>query len=333
MLNPRRGMGVTMTQQTCCPMMDTQWTQRIVDGQYADIYFCVNCGHVHRTEKYAVPMRFPYQGRCINCGGDQQETAQGLQCTKCGKTALQDKDLHDRLAALHPSRQYLEASKALAELGRHVLALKLATAEIQWGQQPIEGMIQRIKTLEALGEVDRALDETYEWADQEGAPAEVYGLLASLEAGIGNLKGAVSALEKGVNLDATRFDWWVDYAELMVHMDERSAAVRAASKGLGTSNAEDRARCVQVVAEIGERYYAGGQYAEALGACSLAGDLQEKYAELAWLRARIAATNQDQQYLVHWLERTVELDPTHDEAKAMLEPYQRGKGGWFGWGN
>ena len=50
------GMGVIMSQQTCCPMMDTQWTQRVVEGQYADIYFCANCGHVHRTEKYAVPM-------------------------------------------------------------------------------------------------------------------------------------------------------------------------------------------------------------------------------------------------------------------------------------
>lgn len=319
-----------MSQQTCCPMMDAQWTQRIVDGQYADIYFCANCGHVHRTEKYAVPMRFPYQGRCINCGGDQQETASGLQCTKCGKTALQDKDLHDRLAALHPSRDYLEASRALGENGRHVLALKLATAEIQWGRSPIQGMIQRIKTLESLNEFDRALDEAYEWADQDSAPADVHGLIAQLEAGTGNLKGAVTALEKGLNIDVQRFDWWCDYAELMVHMDERSGAVRAASKGLATTNAEDRKRCVLVVAEIGERYYAGGQYAEALGACSLCGDLQEKYPELTWLRARIAATSQDQQYLVKWLELTCELDPNHTEARAMLEPYQRGKGGWFG---
>jgi len=53
---------------------------------------------------------------------------------------------------------------------------------------------------------------------------------------------------------------------------------------------------------------------------------------LAWLRSRIAATNQDQAYLVKWLETTVELEPNHEEAKAMLEPYSRGrKKGWFGW--
>jgi tetratricopeptide (TPR) repeat protein len=316
-------------------MMDAQWTQRIVDGQYADIYFCASCGHVHRTEKYAVPMRFPYQGRCINCGGDQRETAEGLSCTNCSKTQLQDKDLHDRLAALHPERDYLEASKALVGSNRMVLALKLATAEIQWGRNPLAGMTHRITTLEGLGEIDRALDEAHEWADQDSAPASVHGLIAQLEAGQGNLSGAVKALEKGLNVDKENWSWWVDYAELMLHMDERSKGIRASSKGLGTRDAEQRKRCVLVMAEIGERYYAGGQYAEALGVCSLAGDLQEKYVELAWLRARIAATNQDQSYLVQWLESTVELDPEHQEAQAMLEPYHRGKkkGGWFGWGS
>ena len=318
-----------MSQQPCCPMMDAQWTQRIVDGQYADIYFCASCGHVHRTEKYAVPMRFPYQGRCINCGGDQRETAEGLRCTNCGKTLLQDKDLHDRLAALHPERDYLEASKALAGSNRMVLALKLATAEIQWGRDPMDGMTHRISTLEALGESDRALDEAYEWSEQAAAPASVWGLIAQLEAGVGNLKGAVKALEKGLNIDKENWTWWVDYAELMIHMDERSGAVRAASKGLGTRDAEQRQRCAMVIAEVGERYYAGGQFAEALGACSLAGDLQEKYSELAWLRARITATNQDKSTLVHWLEKTVELNPENAEAVAMLEPYQRKKRGWF----
>ena len=191
-------------------------------------------------------------------------------------------------------------------------------------------MTQRILTLESLGEVDRALDECYEWAEQDSAPASVWGVIAQLEAGIGNLKGSVKALEKGLNIDKENWTWWVDYAELLIHMDERSGAVRAASKGItGTRDAEQRQRCASVIAEVGERYYAGGQFAEALGACSLAGDLQEKYGELAWLRARITATNQDKSTLVHWLEKTVELNPDNQEAKAMLEPYQKKSRGWF----
>jgi tetratricopeptide (TPR) repeat protein len=319
-----------MGQENCCPAQDLQWTQRVVDNQYADIFFCASCGHVHRTEKYAVPTRFPYQGRCINCGGDQRESAEGLRCIQCGKTALEDKEIHDRLAALHPSRQYLEAAVALSELGRHVLALKLSTAEIQWGTDPVNGMVIRIQTLEALSEYDRALDEAYEWADQEGSPPDVFGVIANLEAGVGNLSGATKALERGLNLYPDRHDWWVDYAEIMCHLDDRPGSLRAAQKAVKSEVKEVAARAVVILAEVGERYYAAGLYAEALGACSLAHEHQEKSVELAWLRARIAATNQDLDYLVKWLEVTVALDPNHAEALAMLEPYKRSQGGWFG---
>ena len=317
-------------QKDCCPVKDLQWTQRVVDNQYADIFFCASCGHVHRTEKYAVPTRFPYQGRCINCGGDQRESAEGLRCIQCRKTALEDKDIHDRLAALHPSREYLEAATALTGLGRHVLALKLGTAEIRWGRDPVKGMIMRIQTLEALGESDRALDEAYEWSEREGAPADVWGVIANLEAGVGNLKGATTALERGLNMHPEKFEWWTDYAEIMCHLDDRPNALRAAQKALRADNPEVVGRAIIVIAEVGERYYANGQYAEALGACSLATDHQEREVGLAWLRARIAATNQDLDYLVKWLEATVALDPDHAEAQAMLEPYKRKKGGGFG---
>lgn len=312
--------------------MDLQWTQRIVERQYADIYFCASCGHVHRTEKYTIPLRFPYQGRCINCGGDQQESARGVQCTQCGKSALEDKALHDRLAQLHPSGSYLTAAQTLAQLGRHVLALKLATAEIHWGASPIQGMILRLQTLEALNEYDKALDEAHEWAEQPGAPTEVWPIIATLEASIGNLVGSVKALERGLNENPGNYEMWADYAELMVHLDERPGALRAVSHGIKAPETEIRDRCVSVLCEVGERYYAGGQYAEALGACSLARELQEEYVELAWLRARIAATQQDTDYLVKWLEAVVKLNPEHAEAKAMLEPYKREKRGWFGWG-
>src|SRR5688572_28843374 len=199
-----RGRGNTMGETQCCPTMDLQWTQRVVDNQYADVYFCASCGHVHRTEKYAVSLRFPYQDRCVNCGGDLAVTnpnvkvadANQVKCTQCGLTSAEDRDLHDRLAALHPDGEYLSASKALAENGRYVLALKLATAETRWGRDPVAGEVQRLAVLEAMNEYDRALDEAYEWVENEGCPTLVWGVIAQLEAGAGNLRGAMTALEK-----------------------------------------------------------------------------------------------------------------------------------------
>ena len=327
-----------MAEMQCCPVMDLQWTPRLVDDQYADVYFCASCGHVHRTEKYAVNFRFPYHDRCVNCGGDLRLTSQvanherpdphHIRCAVCGLTAAEDKDLHDKLAALHPERDYLLAGQALADSGRFVLALKLATAQTRWGDDPVMGEVQRLAVLEAMNEFDRALDEAYEWADNEGCPPVVYGVIAQLEAGVGNLRGALGALERGLAADPSNFEWWIDYAELNIHLDERPGAIRAAGKALADPHTEGRA--VAVLSEVGERYYAGGQYAEALGACSLAQDRQQNYVELAWLRARISAVNQDTDYMVKWLETTVALDPTHEEAQEMLAPYKR-RGGWFRW--
>jgi tetratricopeptide (TPR) repeat protein len=326
-----------MAEMQCCPAMDLQWTQRLVDSQYADVYFCASCGHVHRTEKYTVSMRFPYQDRCVNCGGDLVVTEGAnayapdptqIQCSVCGLTAAEDHALHDRLASLLGASNYLTASQALMESGRYVLSLKLATAETRWGEDPIAGEVQRLGVLEAMNENDRALDEAYEWAENQGAPPLVWATIAELEAGTGNIGGALTALERGINLEPENGEWWIDYAELNLHIDDRPAAVRAAAKAVHDIRNEKRA--VAVLAEIGERYYASSMYAEALSACSVANNRQETYAELAWLRARIAAVNQDTDYLVRWLETTVSLDPEHQEAKDMLAPYKK-KRGWFAW--
>ena len=322
-----------MVETQCCPRMDLQWTPRMVDGQYADVYFCASCGHVHRNEKYMTNLRFPYHDRCVNCGGDLEMGSDGsdphhLRCTECHLSTVEDKQLHDKLAGLHPSGDYLQASQALFDHGRYVLALKLATAQTRWGDDPVAGEIQRLAVLEAMSEFDRAIDEAYEWADNEGCPPLVFGVIAQLQAGMGNIQGAMSALERGLSVAPANAEWWADYAELNVHVDERPGALRAAGKALGAPETEQRA--VDVIVEVGERYYAGGQYAEALGACSLAHDRQQVYVQLAWLRARIAAVNQDTNYMVQWLEQTLKLQSDHQEAQEMLAPYKRQRG-WFRW--
>jgi tetratricopeptide (TPR) repeat protein len=324
-----------MTDTNCCPVPDLQWTQRVIDNQWADVYFCASCGHVHRTEKYALPIRFPYNDRCVNCTGDLQllqpelgPDPRNVACTNCGMSAADVHEMHQRFAQLHPEGNYLAASEALAESQRYVLALKLATAEIRFGKDPVMAEIQRLALLDAMGQSDRALDEAHEWAENDGTPSEVFGVIATLEASAGNLRGAMTALERGLQIDADRTDWWADYADLMVHQDDRQNAVRAAGHAVKDPETEERG--VAVIAEVGERFYASGQFAEALGACSLAGDKQEKYVALTWLRARIAAVNQDTDYLVKWLEATLELDPNHEEAAEMLAPYKKKKG-WFAW--
>ncbi len=329
-----------MSEARCCAEMDTRWTHQVVEGSLADVFYCGACGHVHRAERYALALRFPKAGRCVNCGGDRRElpgfsadrpdAGDFVRCTQCGKSATEDREMHDRLAALHPSRDFLRASRALAKSQRNVLAVKLATAEVSWGADPVSGMIARLELLDAIDETERAVDEAYEWADLPGAPVDVWGIVAQLEASAGNVDGAIKALERGLSIDSDRAGWWTEYAELLSHTDDRPSALRAASRGLISPATESR--CIAVIVEISERYWAAGMFAEALAACSIAGSLQERYAELAFLRARMAVNQQDSGYVLRWLKATIDANPSHPEANAMLAQYDRPeKKGWFTW--
>lgn len=319
--------------ETCCPAMDLQWSQRQVGSHYEDVYYCASCGHVHRSESYMLPLRFPFNNRCVTCGGDQQMVGPNeVRCTKCGMTGHEDHAIHAKYARLHPEGDFIKAAEALKESGRYVLALKLATAAVKWGPDPVTAMALRNNILEALNLYDLALDEAYEWVERQGGPPLVWSLIANTEAAVGNLQASMVALENAVKADGDNHpEWWADYAEIKLHVEDRQGAVQAAGHGLHSQNKETRDRCVSVLVEVGERYYAGGQFAQALGACSLAADLQQEYESLAWLRARIAAANNDTKYLIEWLEATTALNPDHEEAKEMLLPYKKPKG-WFGWG-
>lgn len=310
----------------CCSTPDLAWQPRDVEGQVADVQHCRSCGRVHRTEKYAICLKFPHPNRCVNCGGDllQSGTAAGglvVRCGACGLTPQADQQVHQQLAALHPSGRFLETARALADSGRHVLALKLATAEVRWGDHPVDGMVLRLHQLDELGLTETALEEAYEWSGLDGAPPVVHSLMAQFYASLGDLTAAQRALERGLSLFPQEIEWWADHAELMIHQDDRPAALRSATKGLAAEAV--RARCLTVIMEVAERYYGGSQYAEAVAACSVAGALQETEAGLAWIRARVAATGTDTAYMVRWLEVVVALDPTNTDAQQMLAPYQR----------
>lgn len=321
----------------CCARPDIHWESRLIDGHYADVQYCRSCNTEHRTERYAVPMSFPHPGRCTNCSGEVVDVTgyagtSGARCAQCGLSPERDKAVHDELARLHPEHRYLVTAKALQESGRGVLGLKLATAEITWGQDPVAGMVKRLQLLELIGALEEAIEEAYEWAHLDGSPTLVWGIIAQLEASMGNLEGAVKALERGLAIEPDNAAWWTDYAELMNHRDDREQALRAAAKGL---KGHEKSRCIDVIADVAERYYANEQYAEAGSACSIAGAMQEEKVELAWLRARIAAANNSEVgYMVRWLKATVALDPDHEDARRMLEPYlEKPKGGslfdWF----
>lgn len=328
--------------EPCCANQQLAWTQSRVGERWADIYVCTSCQHIHKMESWLVPIEWPGAERCVNCSGGYVMVARSKKskagddaprCERCGLTAQKDMELHDGLAALHPYRSYVLGAEVAANLGRHVLALKLATAATRWGagDDGVVGRILRIQALEAIGQIDRALDESYDWA-HVGAPPAIWSLIASLEGTSGNLEGSMKALKYAVQVDPENAATWADYAELLVHFGEMDRALDAATYTLSDPEVCDRG--VAVIAEVAKARYAENHPHEAKAAADVAGPHADKNVELAWLFARIAAEDGDEPGALVWLQKVLAIDPAHAEAKAafeQLKPQPNRKRGWKFW--
>ena len=255
-----------------------------------------------------------------------------MRCEVCELSEQECKDMHVRLARNENQGAGLlvSAIRALQD-ERAVLGLKLATAAARFGDDPVFARYVRLQALEALGMLDDALDEAWDWLDSGGrVPDELWTWLPAKEAESGNLPGAQRALERALKNNPNNWGAWVDLAEVLLLAQDYMDALDAARESL--KGPETAARGMRVIIQIAEDFYDRELYAEALAAIGRAGDLGEKQVELAWLRARIAALKNDIETTRHWLEVTLQLDPEHTEAQAAWEKVKpKSKKGWFSW--
>lgn len=326
-------------EEPCCEQPQLQWESRQIVDRFADVLACRNCRRTHKVEDWAISLILPQPDRCVNCGDpmsvDSSRSRHGLpervaRCEGCGMSSKDARKLHGKLARLHPSGEYMAAAEAAQEGGRGVLAFKLCTAHLAYVADWAPARAMRIRGLETLGLIEQALSEAWSWYD-DGAPSEVLSIIAGLEAARGNLDGTIDALERGLRVDPQNLAMWTDYAEIQAHFDDREGALVSASYGLGVK--ELAPRCLEVIAQVAERYYAEDQMELALDAVNRAGTAKQESESVAWLTARIAARLRQWEESQAWLEVTLRLNPEHRFAREALDRIKPrdSRKGWFGW--
>ena len=300
-----------MNWEKCCHQQVMIWRTRPAGKRFADQYVCANCDYVHRSEQWFAPLAWSSHQDCLNCGAPNQHAH---ECARCHSTPAKTTALHRKLIRLHPDRDPLSGAEMAFEHGRNVLALKLATIALYRNPNQIKAKLIRLKVMERIGFIGPALDQAWNWVDA-GAPHEVWGVIANLEAAQGNLEGALFALERGVQAAPKSKLLWIDYAELLAHKDNRPLAIRAASNAQQSPFARERA--LNVIGKMANRYYREGLMADAVKALHMAGADQEKNLTIAWLRAQIAeATNQPAE-CHRWIKVVLSLCPNHPGALAL----------------
>ena len=311
----------------CCAHPKPVWSaRRSGEHQYADTLLCGGCGTIHESESFLVPVLLPGPGRCLNCGAplepdtlvEDDPTHSGFRCEQCGLHDRETLQMHQELAEeIAPNAILLEAALAALDVGRQVRALKLASAALRDNPDSAEARAVRLQTLEGLGYGESAVREAWRWAQERDAPDVAWTITADLERTSGNIEGALRAMQRLLRRAPGDRDLWMEYAELLLEGDERATAIDAAAHGLADDEHRDAA--LAIIAEIAQRCVNDGQLDHTRKAFETAGDFGARHAGLVWVRAQLAAREQNLEEALRWLQRTLDLDPTYREAKEALE--------------
>ena len=308
--------------------MALQYRSATQDGRASDTLICQGCAHIHETGAWPIPVTPMRANRCVNCGGTVRR-----RCDGCGRTVEEDRAAHYTLAALMATRSLSDAARGAWSEGRVALAMKLASGAMAWESSDSHDMTSirtvRIRALQALGLEHPAYEDVLRWIDH-GGPTDAWRLLADMEATSGNIEGVLSALEGALAAEPGNLATWTDLAEMLAHLDRRDQALQAARSGL--SDARLRHRCMDVLADIGERYYHEGDIAQAQRSALTAGAHAQTSASLTWLMARVEAQHGNREAAMSWLEHVLEINPDHSQARAALDeiapPSQRSQRRW-----
>lgn len=303
--------GVVMQLDLCCSTPDLIWRTRPVGKRFADQYACTCCDTVHRTEQWFAPFAWKSRSDCINCGAPGQ--AYGT-CSRCQSTLTKTLTLHHKLIRLHPDLDPCKGAQIAFDAGRSLLCLKLATISLYQNPQSVPARLLRLKVMEKIGFITPALDQAWDWVD-EGAPPDVWTVIANLEAAQGNVDGALFALERGIQCAPKSGALWIEYAELLAYKDNRPLAIQAAHRVVDMDTVRDRA--VHVIATMADRYFSEDMIPEAIKALNLTGPKASNNVVTAWLRAQIAFNTNQINECIKWLEVVMVLCPQHSGAEAL----------------
>lgn len=308
-----------MQWQRCCKKRVLVWRTRPAGKRFADQYVCANCDHIHRTETWYAPLAWSDPSDCLNCGAPRSDTG---SCNRCRYSPARSAKLHEKLTNLHPANDPLVGADSAFEQGRSLLAIKLATVALYQDPSLIQAKLIRLRVMERIGFIAPALDQAWNWVDH-GAPAQVWGVIANLEAAQGNVDGALFALERGVQAAPTSKELWIEYGELLAYKDNRPLAIQAASKAI--ANPYVRERALNIIGTMAQRYFEEGLVAEAIKGLHVAGDQQIDNVPIAWLRAQIAHTTHQPAECLRWLNIVLKLAPKHRDAHRLHQTHYGGK--------
>lgn len=293
-----------------------------------DRLICETCGTVCADEDWDLPLDPTGSGICRNCSGPMRAGA----CTRCGLSQDEGAQVHQELLALVQASDLLSGSAKAAEMGRRLLALKLATAAVYDSPAPGVARLLRISLLQDLELLQAALFECQSWVRGPGAQdAHAWSLFGELQVACGKRGLGLQALEQALALDPQDAQVRARYAS---HLFEDQRFAQAREQALCVLESGDRVASTMglgVAAAYAERLMRQRDQSAVEDLLSDLSDWVRRDATLCAARAWLLLARGERRAAQEALRQAHKLDPKNPLVVQLQERVGIKRWSWFGW--
>ena len=311
-----------------CRSAFVSWRTELVGEVLHDRLVCETCGTVCADEDWDLPLEPTGPGFCRNCGGQRR----GALCSRCGLSASEDAQVHQELLGLIGATDLLSGSAKAAEMGRRLLALKLATAAVYDSPSPGVARLLRISLLQDLDLLQAALFECQSWVRGPGAEdAHAWSLFGELQIAAGKRGLGLQSLERALELEPDCAQVRGRYASHLFD-DQRYAQARAqAIWVLSSGDSVALPMGLAVAASYARRLMSQRDLAALEDLLTDLGDAVAKDATLSASRAWMLHSKGAQRQAQDALRVAHKLDPKNPLVVELEGPLGVKRWSWFGW--
>jgi len=299
-----------------------------------DTLQCQNCGITITEEDWMAPLMPVAPGRCINCGERRDFDA----CVHCGLTRDEDTQVHDELRFMvSPNHGMFEAARVASRAGRHLIALKLATAATvsNEGGANEQARALRIWLLTAIGEPASALEDSKAWVDNSADPSAMAWACYGQQLQAQNFSGgAADAYHKSLRKNQEQPGIRARRAQLLFELHREGQALDETCRVLSSRKADENAtRIALSVAEHLCDLFEGQFRDDEVGRMldQIDDDKVELSPKILGHRARLAAQEGDRAGAKRDLKRARKMNPELDIYERVERALKPARSSWWRW--
>lgn len=291
---------------------------------------CQRCGTNLAEEDWVAPLAPYLEENCVNCGDRRNFDV----CVSCGLSKDDDRQVHDELRALvAPTHDLLNAARAASKMGRRLIALKLATAALSYGEpgEREAARALRIWLLSAVGEGEAASEDARYWVERTENPSAVaYASYGQMLQANNNAGQAAEVYRQALERDASLVTIRARRAVLLIQMSREGQASEEAIRVFESKPDEQAAKLALEVAEtLCGKWEASMRDAEIRRMVEKAGTYAELSAKMLAHRARLAALDGDASSAKRDLKAARRLNPDLDIYSRIEAEIQPAKQSWW----